>query len=297
MVKAGGKVTNIALAATDAYADLTKAYALRYEYNLLAKNKLEIDVNLAGLLTSSKASTTGEIAGAFKDLGTAAGTLRGLGLGPEGKKAVSTPEVECTNDGTRIFAFDEPATKGSVCKGKIDVSIQPLWVAPAKDKVINTSRQEDKSAHSGIFYRQNRPYLVIAAGEGFNAANIVFAPAIDEVLFLPIARTVFTTNDAQITLTDGGVPSKYDQDTDGELLGLFKIPANIIGAYFDAIGNLFGRFSTRDKADAGQLSDALKLELAKQKYEACITAISAKNVLISFRFRFRTGTAHVPRTI
>lgn len=276
VTRASGKLTGITLGTTAAYADFKRAYALSYHRNVLAKNKLEIEVSPAGLLTTSKSNTTGDIAEAFKSLGTSAGAIRALSVATVTAQARAMPKtIPCDTDGTHTFVFDAAATKGDVCGGQITVQIEALWDQTKEGKVKTAKKDGDED--SGIFYRMNRPYLMTASGGGLNAASVVHSPSESPPLFLPIARTVFSANDAQITLTEGGIPSKYLQETDGEFVALFKIPANILTAYFDSIAAMFGKSSANSKAELAALNDSLKLEIVKQKYEACLAAIRAKD--------------------
>jgi hypothetical protein len=277
VTRAGGKLTAITLGTTTAYADLSKTYSLHYHRNLLAKNKLEVEVSPSGLLTTSKSNTTGDIAEAFKSLGTSAGSIRALGISSGSTQRRILPKsVPCDVDGAHTFVFDGAVESESICGGSITVAIQRLWNKDEEGKIATSKK--DGSEDSGIFYRMNRPYLFVASGGGLNAASVVNSPSESDVLFLPISRTLFAANDAQITLHEGGgVPSKYVQETDGELVALFKIPANILTGYFDAIAATFGKSSANDKAQAAALNDALKVEIVKQKYEACLAAIRAKD--------------------
>jgi hypothetical protein len=55
--------------------------------------------------------------------------------------------------------------------------------------------------------------------------------------------------------------------------GFRYVPADIIGAYFGAIGEFFKNFKAKEQGQADALSESLKLELQKKKYDACISAI------------------------
>ena len=133
-----------------------------------------------------------------------------------------------------------------------------------------------EKAHSGIFYRQNEPYLVKAEGPGINMQQLVFSPSFADTAFLPVKKTFFADNEADFTFTDG-VPTKYKQSTSGEAIALVKLPADIFSAYFAAIGSVFDAFKTNDTKEKDALTQSMKLELAKLKYDACIKAITAKD--------------------
>lgn len=272
ITKASGKFTGLTLGTTPAYADYSKSYVLQYDRNLVAKNKLDVEISPAGLLTIGKSTTTGDVVDVFKHLGASAGVLGAL------RSRLQVPVkpvgVTCDSDGTHTFVLSSVTSSSDICGNQFNVRISRLW--SEKDRSRVATGKGDGFAHSGLFYRMNLPYLMEATGQGLNAATVVLSPSESKILFLPIARTLFSTNDAQVSLADG-VPTKYVQETDGELISLLKLPAAIIGGYFEAIGAVFGKFSATDTVEAKALIDALKLELAKQKYEACLVAIRAKD--------------------
>lgn len=284
VTNSSGKITSITATASPSYADRTKSYLLDYQPHLLAKNKMDIEVSEAGLLTSSKANQTGDAVTALGGLGTLAGYLRASSgatvqdVADGGVRAGDAPSL-CKQDGTHTFLFaaesidDGPKT---VC-GSIRVHITRYgWTKESKPEPSTT--QADGSSHAGIFYRVNLPYKVTMTSEGINAETIVHSPSESAPHFLPVARTLFSNNDAQITLANGaGVPSKYVQDTDGELAALLKLPAAIVSPYFAAIGQMFQFRSARRTQESGDMTSVINLELAKIKYQKCIDAIAAKD--------------------
>lgn len=105
--------------------------------------------------------------------------------------------------------------------------------------------------------------------------KILASPSASPVYFLPISKTFFSNNSAELGFSDG-IPSKYDQMTEGEAVALAKLPADIIGAYFEAVGKIFTAFSTSDKNETTALADEYKLELEKNKFKLCMNALKAK---------------------
>lgn len=71
------------------------------------------------------------------------------------------------------------------------------------------------------------------------------------------------------------MPTKYDQSTDGEVVGLLTIPATVLAAYFSAVGKIFDSFKSNDDKQSEALSASTKLEMAKIKYAACSDAITS----------------------
>jgi len=133
-----------------------------------------------------------------------------------------------------------------------------------------------EGAQAGIFYRQELPYLVTVTGGAVNQSAIVLSPSDSRAHFLPIARTFFSSNSADFGLVNG-VPERYKQASDGEGLALFKLPADVLAAYFSAVGSLFDSFKSNDGKQAQALGESLKLEFAKKKFDACMEALRAED--------------------
>lgn len=253
------KAEKIVLGSTASYPDLSKQYLLRHGGNAFGKNTLDVGVSESGLLSSTKSTTQSSVTDAFKNLATSLGQTKALGV------KESETDTSCTTNGDHSFVYKASGTYVP-CGIKIDIKKQ------ADDAGIPTHSKKEKSEYSGIFYRQNVPYLVTASSGGLNVASIVFSPSESKTHFLPVSRTFFSNNQADFGFVDG-VPTKYKQETEGEAVALLKIPADIIGAYFSAIGSVFDAFKTNDTKEAAALAESLKLELTKKKYEACIAAI------------------------
>jgi hypothetical protein len=258
------KVEKVVLGATASYPDLSKQYLLRHGGNAFGKNTLDVGISESGLLTSTKSTTQSSVTDAFKNLATSSGHIKTFGF----EKTIDSGGA-CTTNGEHTFVFK---ASGSYTACGIGITI-----AKQIDDSGIASHSKDKSTeYSGIFYRQNIPYLVTAVGGGLNVAAIVFSPSESKTHFLPVSRTFFSNNQADFGFVDG-VPSKYKQETEGEAVALLKLPADILGAYFGAIGAMFDSFKTNDSKEAAALTESLKLELAKKKYDACIAAIKAND--------------------
>lgn len=258
------KVKKVSFGTTPAYPDLSKQYVLNHGSNFLGKNTLDVAVTEKGLLTSSKSTTVSNVTDAFKNLATTYGQIRTFSL-------VGTPPPAggCSTDGDHIFTYPTIG-KYTPCG---------LTVIISKAAASNATKAHAKSvekSYSGIFYRQNEPYTVSATGKGLNMSSIVFSPSDSKTLFLPVSKTFFANNEADFAFVDG-VPTKYKQDTDGEAIALLKLPADILGAYFGAIGSVFDSFKANDGKEVEALNSSLSLELAKKKYAACIEAIEAED--------------------
>ena len=255
-------ITNVELGTTSSYPDLSKQYVLRHGGNVFGKNTLDVGINENGLLTSTKSTTVSNVTDVFKNLATTVGQFART-------KAEPKQEVKDCADGVHSFVYKKPNSYPA-CGMVINIKQQADFISVAPHS--KTAKEE----YSGVFYRQNIPYLITAVGKGLNVASVVLSPSESETHFLPISRTFFSNNEADFVFNEG-IPTKYKQDTEGEVVALSKLPADILGAYFSAIGNLFENFKSNDQKETAALAESLKLELAKKKYDACISAIKSGN--------------------
>lgn len=280
VTNAGGKVTSIVVSASAPYADRSKAYMLEYQRHPLAKNTLDIEVSEAGLLTNSKSNQTGDVVSALGGLGTLAGYIRASNVGIQSDRAgpaeAKVAGGRCSLDGNHTFVIPVTETTGGICNG-ISFAIEKLGWSGNKGADTTISQKADTS-YPGVFYRVNMAYKVTISSDTLHSETVVFSPSQSQEYFLPVARTFFANNDSKITLANGaGVPSKYVQDTDGEVAALLKLPAAIVTPYFAAIGQLFSGFSSKNTSETTALNSSLSLELTKMKFEACIKAIEDKD--------------------
>ena len=71
------------------------------------------------------------------------------------------------------------------------------------------------------------------------------------------------------------MPSSYKQNTEGELIALFKLPADVISAYFAAVGEVFSSFEDKSNAQISALDTEFNLERAQQKHKLCLAALES----------------------
>lgn len=262
---AGGKLTGVTMVATAAYPDRSAAFELTHSSNGLAKNVTSFEVR-NGLLTSTTGAMTSGVSDALKNLAASSAQIGGT------RSATDTgdPKV-CGNDGNHVYRIPSTETGRKICG--IDITIEQL--APTLPAIsASTAEQFDvKQNRPGIYYRQVEGLLVVAQGQGLNAASIIHVPA-SPTYFLPAGRSFFANGGAEISLEEG-VPTKFKRDSDNEVVALLKLPADVIAAYFSAVGGIFDAFKTSDSKETAALQESLTLESAKQKYAVCLSAIKA----------------------
>ncbi|HZQ62325.1 MAG TPA: hypothetical protein VFC24_13300, partial [Casimicrobiaceae bacterium] len=256
-----------------AYPDLRRKYLLTYVTNPVGKNIMKIGVNTNGLLTSAGAKSEAGISDALKNLATTAGTFSALGT-PGLRERRRRLTAECPK-GDSVYVVPAQRTARALCDD-LFVTVLPLARGASGRKTgIDSQASSAKQAGAGIYYRQAQPYMVTVSGT-HDFAQILFSPSGAPTHFLPVTRSLFGTGNADMTFTDG-MPTKYDLDADGELIALLKLPADVIGAYFAAMGAVFDAFKKNGENETSALQAQLKAEFARQKYERCLAAIRASD--------------------
>lgn len=252
------EVDRIDISETAAYPDLSEKFVLKHQNNLLGKNELNVGVGLNGLLQSTKSITTSSVNQAFINLAETLGYLAPLGAAPV-----------CSIGEHSFIYHPDNANPPKACG--MPVKIERLSVSDGQ----GTGKNKGEKV-SGVFYKQNIPYQVTVTGGAISKSAIVFSPSGSPTYFMPVSGTFFSDNKADFGFVDG-IPNKYDQTTDGELVALFKLPADIIGAYFGAVGRIFDSFKTADQKKAEALTQEVQLALREQKVKNCMAAIKTGN--------------------
>lgn len=284
-------ISDIALGTTVPYPDTSKRYVLQHGSNAFGKNTADFTITEQGLLSIAKSKTDSSVSDAFKSLGGLLGSkipFESERLWPADKKTppAATPCTQTNGIHTYIYQEAREYSKDSTGKNSFGENAAPCGLklkitalaangqsnSEQTSKVQSTSTNEE---HSGIFYRQNIPYLMEISDAVFSKASIVFVPS-KATHFLPASKTFFSNNEANFALQDG-VVTGYKQTTEGEVVALLKIPADILSAYFSAIGTVFDSFKTNDSKEVLALNESVNKELAKNKVANCLAAIRAKN--------------------
>jgi hypothetical protein len=251
--------------------DSRRAYTLSFNPHLIGKTDITIQVNSVGLLSTANTKTT--------DSAVELGTVKPIDATIQARGQIVEPQVKCADDGNFVYLFDPTETPTIACEG-IQISIKPLPLTVAGTPKVGAPTTKTfvdadavlKSA-PGVFYRQQRPYLVhVSVVEKrkttIDVNKVLLAPNQSPVVLLPYARTLFAANEGKIVLVDG-MPQSYVQSTDGEFVALLKVPAAVLTAYFTAIGSVFNAFSTKATKEYELAVKEYKLSLAAYKLERC----------------------------
>ena len=255
----------------DAFPDLSKRFVLSYGENFLGTNKAVVEVTSAGLLTSTDAETTSGLSTVATNLGTLLGDVAGANAGVT--KPPPPPDEACQIGQTYTMFIEADE--------QIDTTAMPLCkrftvtgglLAPRGWKRMDDStRVNTKIRQGGIYYKHDLPYVLTVHDSKYNTRTdyLAYSPNLAEIDFIPSVRTLFADNHTKITLADGQA-TKLDETSDGEVVGLLDFPAQVIAAYFKAIGGIFASRGT-------ELSGRDTLALAQAKNQACEAAVHAND--------------------
>lgn len=150
----------------------------------------------------------------------------------------------------------------------------------------------------GIFYKQDLPYIISICKYDKNLENsenkdkktlghkcpdvasrfVAISPNESKIFFAPITETFFTDNTSDITLVNG-VVNTLKENTDSELLALSKIPSSVLGAYTNAVGQIFSSFSTVATNKNLNMTNELLLLMNTEKLKRCQAAIVANPLI------------------
>lgn len=269
----------ITVTPTAVSADRRTQYVAQYRRNQIGSNTLKLSVNAQGLLTGdSEGSSTPQIA---EFLGQLAASGRSM-LASDSSKSTG-----CTSAGTYEWVFDAPkdSTPATLDDGMANCGLRVT--ATARGAPVADDRADDGSEAPGrnwkgvdtagnghgYFYRQKRPVEVTVSYGAVQRKvfDLAIVDAASQTEFLPVPRTLFAETRWKVTFVEGS-PTFFDVDAGGDVLGLFKLPADVLKAYSEAV--LAGLKQRKDIAsgESDYLKQMTALAAQQAKYEACKAA-------------------------
>ncbi|MFK2903009.1 hypothetical protein ISP17_03470 [Dyella ginsengisoli] len=275
--------------AGEAYPDMSSSFLMTISRSEFGSNSLEISVSTSGLLSVSKSTSTSAVDDIAKSIASSMASRR-LDLFFNLGRIVASPDQSCPVSGvySRLVTFDElKKSDQNLCGFDFHVTSNASRlpsptindVAPLPNGGVAGNAMALGRVYSGIYYRQAIPVHIEATQASLRQlvrGFIVFIPDENAVYKLPVPRNFFANNSTNITLSDG-MPTGYNPQKNSEVLGLFKIPADVIGAYFEAFGKLFTAFGDAKKSEAAASANVAYLQLQESKTQLCLKAIAAND--------------------
>lgn len=272
------KGSRLSLIASRSMPDTEHRYVAQFRRNHVGSGKLAVKATPDGLLSGELAgSTTGQLDEALKALASSAGAIRTMNA-PAGDA--------CKDKGVYKWVFDADISKSVetalwACGLVVSAKKSGSGEYPATTPTMGWKGVGTKSVRgAGFFYRQRMPFVVTVnhtPGGGASQAYEFYesiAGNHSPVEFMPIPRTLFAVTQWKVTF-DHGLPTVYDIEAGGDLIGLFKLPAAVVSAYSTAIGDGFRRRKDTSVAEAAYLEQINKLAVQQAKYEICRAAVRA----------------------
>lgn len=106
------------------------------------------------------------------------------------------------------------------------------------------------------------------------ASRIVMPPNASPTEFPPLHRSLFGDATATLALSDG-VPTKFEQSADSEVIASSATPAKVLDACFGAIGAASGKRSAAASKEAATIVAIHSLAAAQARQDRCLQAIAS----------------------
>jgi len=230
-----------------------------------------------GLLASADAKYTGQSAELAKAIGALGGaaSLRGDPGSPERDASACNRKLAVTRSvplsDFKNYQFDFNPLDGSPACANVSVEVKRIDGSP-KPPIDNPPTPGKRS--NGLWYRVELPYLVTAKlGDSAIATALAMLPDESPRFFVQMDAGIFADTENKMVFTNG-VLTGYEKSNDSEVIALFKLPAAIISAYAEAVGDVFSNFSSAKEHEVNAEIARINRELVLRKIETCNLAIS-----------------------
>lgn len=261
----------ITLEKTEPVADLSARYVVEYRRNHAGTNLLEVRIGENGLLTGeSLGKTTPQISDLIKGAALNFGTT-----------AVTALRNDCGKIGIYRWTFDPYNIPNNLEPEWTDCGIDVSLVLPScgnspNCKSTQSTTNENTKYKAGYFYRQGLPLQVTVSDKITQIRSIYYPTLVSSqspTYFLPIPKTVFAPVEWKVAFNNG-IPTLYKIESGGDVLGMIKLPGEIVQAYSDALLSGIHRKTTAAKDEAAYLDELNKLAQSEAKRTACQAAVA-----------------------
>lgn len=278
------KITAVAAHATDPLPKIDRQleFCGSFHRNILAENSADFQVTTSGLLTSSDTESKPKVSEALKAVAKTAGYGSVLGMLLEQE---SDQGANCTPGLTHSIIIDPDLDIENKAKLKL-CGIQFHITPPDSVTSDKMNARVEPGTYWGLFYRQDEPYILTTSEESpFHFSSALLAPNRSPIRYLPLEWNFFADSSSTIRFT-GGMPTQYKEKMGSEALGLVSLPADVLDAYFSAIGSMFEKIglassakSKTETAVASQETAFAEQErrrlLAEERLQACQQALAS----------------------
>ena len=276
--------SDLGVASTDSYPDYGHMFVLNHSRSTFGDTQTDFEISEYGLLSSGKGTYTSKAVNVFDNIGSTLGSTTLSLTGPQ-----DTKQNNCIFPGVYKVKLELPSESDKAPKTPhcgfgfvVEREVDDKYLYAKESNYIGCNSDNSSCKASGIYYRQNLPYSITVSRELPKGGSvditrfIIGLPNDSPNYFLKASSSFFANTSTDFSLSNG-VLTGYDQKTESEFVGLFSIPASIIGKYFDAIGNVFDKKDNILSKEQSYLSQEVLLKLFMDKYKACIAAINDNN--------------------
>jgi len=274
------KPPTVSVETTEPYPDLDTRFTASFRRNQVGTNDLNLVVSDKGLLGSATSETTSKLSEVLQGLAGVVGTLKPAAIAA--RTGSKDALAECKTPAVYTYIFEPAITRESPSVKNTGFCGLTITTTLLGGAALGTSTPRLEKAftqsQSGLFYRQPLPYSVEVTVANQQFPFVVMLPnGIDTdggpIQFLPVARSLFGHNKATLTFADG-VPTGYQESVDGEAIGLVALPAQVVGAYFEAIGKMFTARKGVKDTETSYDAAVVTLAVQQQKTKKCLQAVS-----------------------
>lgn len=239
----------------------------------------------AGLLATADAKYTGQADEFAKALGSALGFV---GAARDREDIKNDDPAHCKRNLTASHSIPLPDSAKFYNATAIEsinalggnaqcaqVSIVVTRVGTFSPYIYKESDNSHKTTRTdGLWYRVGLPYTVRAQiGDGAIATALIMFPDESHPFFVKMESGIFADAESKLIFTNGMLTT-YEKNNDSEVISLLKLPAGVISAYAEAVGNIFSNFSTAEKHEINAQVAEINREIMLRKIETCNLAIS-----------------------
>jgi hypothetical protein len=149
----------------------------------------------------------------------------------EGKKALRDRLLLCR----QLSAAGVSAVRADL----ITLTLDDATVASLRNEASSTAAIAGQCAR-GVCYRPLRPVrFTLRVGDYYSLSDTFLMPDLSRIVFVNLGAGIFAQQKYSLTFSDG-VLTSYQQDAHSELVGLARLPAEVVGAVISSTTEALG---------------------------------------------------------
>lgn len=294
------KADEISVGVGAAHPDYRRRFVLGTD-KAFGASHLAVTLNSRGLLGSINADSTNTLSDVLKNVAATLGSVRAVRSFFEAAQTCPDGEFTILIDPSPILADKKEFLEEQLCD--FQVVVEPGFPhKPIRDAVLAESGEGNRPAvgetYDGVFYRLDFPYKVLVTPRPAEQAGIephkagarspktrefeVSSPAGSPAFFMPVKGALLASNVVKLTLSDG-VLTASDENKENEIAAAISLPADLVGAYFAAVGKMFDSRKDAKVSQQAYLEALNNVTKESLKNQYCKEAITAGRPLVEIK--------------